>query len=386
MVLNLAVLYVEYDEGKYPGSFSKLKSYLEKVKSCKKTFFIIDNFAEGDYIEKQEENIYRIGGNNSEREFSGWQKGLDTLNSMNIPYDIILFVNDAFLVPGRSYLENYASKSLILKSLLNNAVVGRIDDFGEKVTVLNYTVNEWVCTNCFFVPKKIINKIDNIVTINLDKINDFLDENYFEISEKKQLLSEKITRESLIDGRHVIEFEIAERGDIDIQIELNKSFIPVEHKLGNDNRELGIIINKFEFCGQPANSLTLLGGWYPIEGSSRWISKSAKVNLNLCTNGKLILEGYVPPHILETIYDGEIEITFSIVKDVFKDSAPISKRYRAFITEWLYMKWHSKFQLDYSTWALFRLKAMAILNEALLTSRIKDEGFKIMSYGNKKYY
>ncbi|MFX0195937.1 MAG: hypothetical protein ACFFCW_07430 [Candidatus Hodarchaeota archaeon] len=382
MKVNLAILYVEYDQEKYKDSFVLLQKYLEKIKFCNKIFFIVDNRNEGDYIVKITKNMYKVGGDNSNREFSGWQKGLDILNSININYHLILFVNEAFLAPGKSYLEDYASIFLLLKSLLFNSVIGRIDSHRDKLYALGYDVSQWVCTNCFFVPKKMIDRIDNICTIDKGKINDFIEESF----SRDILVTKTLSSDDLQDGRFTIESWIPQNGIINLLIESNKSFIPKERGLGADIRELSVIIRKLKVNENAVDNTNLAGGWYPEACNFSWIGRTARAILKTTSPANLIVEGYIPPNIFHNIYNNKITLTISTHSDIFKKNVNISQRYQELIIEWLAGRWHSKFQMNETNFKLFKEKARAILNESLLTARIKEKGGKIKSYGRKKYY
>lgn len=64
--------------------------------------------------------------------------------------------------------------------------------------------------------------------------------------------------------------------------------------------------------------------------------------------------------------------------DPFESDAPINAEYRKHIVTWLTERWHSKFALTETSWIFFRAKVKAILNEALLSIRIREMGFIIM--------
>ena len=70
----------------------------------------------------------------------------------------------------------------------------------------------------------------------------------------------------------------------------------------------------------------------------------------------------------------------------FNADAPLNDQYKAWLTEWLTRKWHSRFELHETTWDVFRAKVRNILNEALLTARFQAAGFFSQEYGDKKYY
>lgn len=68
-------------------------------------------------------------------------------------------------------------------------------------------------------------------------------------------------------------------------------------------------------------------------------------------------------------------------KAPFRRDAPVSERYRRYVTDWLLgagtgqgVEWHSRFVLDAGTLAFFEQKAMAIFNEQLLSLRLRRQG------------
>lgn len=253
-LLNIVVLFVEYDRGIPRDSnhvFNTLDHYLQPVTGCHFTFIRIDNKHE-DLSMTEKGAILTVGGDNRYREFSGWQKGVEIIDRLNIPCDLVLFVNDMFLAPGESFLKDYASHDLFQKSLCSRAIIGRIDTAGQYYTALGHDVSRWVCSNCFIAPKTAIDAVNTLVSVRED-LNNFL---------------EKV------------------------------------------------------FPGPPP----------------------------------------------------------------FKTNAPMNDNYKAWLEEWLTKKWHSRFEINETSWDAFRSKVRNILNEALLTARFLDAGYPPMSYGEKKYY
>ena len=71
--------------------------------------------------------------------------------------------------------------------------------------------------------------------------------------------------------------------------------------------------------------------------------------------------------------------------EAFRVDAPISLRYREYITEWLTgrdigqgVEWHSSFALTHETLAAFEQKARAVLNEHLLAIRLRALGCRLV--------
>ncbi len=177
--LSMAVVFVEYDRSKYGGSdnvFYTLQKYLANIQGCRLTYLRVNNKQERWEL-KKDGNIYTIGGNNTYREFSGWQKGVEIIQGMNNHFDLILFVNDMLLKPGESFLKDYADISLLKKSLNENNIIGRIDSTGQHYTAYGYDVSQWVCTNCFLAPMAAVQRLKNMVSVK-DTLADFLPDAY----------------------------------------------------------------------------------------------------------------------------------------------------------------------------------------------------------------
>jgi len=70
----------------------------------------------------------------------------------------------------------------------------------------------------------------------------------------------------------------------------------------------------------------------------------------------------------------------------FLDTAPLNTAYKTWLVERLTRRWHSRFIPEAATWDIFRNKVRNILNEALLTARLSEAGFRPAPYGDKRYY
>lgn len=177
--LELVVLFVEYDRGIAGGAdrvFATLQQYLAPVRGCRIRFVRIDNKHETLGL-NQSGPILTMGGDNRYREFSGWQKGVEAIDRLGLPCDLVLLVNDMFLTPGESFLKDYASRDLLQRSLDQRAIIGRIDSTGTHYTAYGYDLSRWICTNCFLAPKAALEALGTLVTVR-ENLSDFLAEGY----------------------------------------------------------------------------------------------------------------------------------------------------------------------------------------------------------------
>lgn len=251
MSMRLAVLYLQWDPEKHGGDFETLRSYVDGIRFCRKTYYVIDNKREGSGSTQLAEDVFAVDGDNSAGEFTGWQRGIETIRSQGRRFGTFLFCNDAFLAPGESFLREYGSRAL-LYSVVLRAMVGRLDSHGEPLSLLGYEFTDWVCSNCFFLPESAVDRLQSVVSIRDEDLDALL---------------------------------------------------------------------------TPAPSSA-----------------------------------------------------------VFRADGRIGEGYRTQILHWLTRRWHSRLEIGDETWDLLRLKVRAILNEALLTARVRELGFPVRNYGSKKYY
>ena len=388
-MLNLVVIFVEYDLQKYAGAFERLRNCLEKMKFCHLYFIIVDNKNEGDHSNEINNNTCRIGGDNTAREFSGWQKGIDILQAKNINYDAILFSNEAFNAYGINFIENNSSILLILKSIIFNAVIGKVDSRrNDNLDVFDYHVDEWVRTNCFIVPKMVMGKLGSIITVTENDINTIIRECY----EKKTLLTSVVSAANTTNGHFTVELDLPEEEHrseefLNLRIDTDKFFqtpIAQYHGLVKEEKPVSFRLEHFEVNGKQIEGKYLESGWYQTaDRESHWLGPMARLCIPRLSSGRIKLYGYITPEILRDSYHDRMGITISTDSGFFHNTAPISKEYQHLLIEWLTVQWHSKINIE-ENWDLFRVKVRAILNEALLTARMKKQGVRVMNYNLKR--
>lgn len=249
--IDLAVLFLQYDTLKYPGVFDAMKAMVDRIRLCRPTYYLIDNRDEGGGVRRIAEGVYSVGGDNSSWEFSAWQRGVERLKEAGHEPAVYLFITDAFLGPGPSFLADCGTRAL-LKSFLLASAVGRIDAFGPGGVLLGHEVPDWLCTGCFFLPRRIVEALGGMVTVGEDAMDAFMPR---------------------------------------------------------------------EFTGE-----------------------------------------------------------------VFRKDAPMSDRYKEFIIDWMTRRRRHTYTICAATWREFRGKVRAILNEAMLTVRIREAGYRVRRYGSKLYY
>ena len=164
---KILVLFVQYNQTAYNNSFDTLKLTLSKYNNYRFEYIVIDNSINEPFYKKTGNDVHLIHGENIDREFSGWQRGFEKIADLGLSYDILLFINEAYMVYKDSYLTNYLNTA-VGRCLKYNAVVGMFDR-EEKNRVLslnNFKFRDWLRSNIFLVPREIALKIGNFIFVS----------------------------------------------------------------------------------------------------------------------------------------------------------------------------------------------------------------------------
>ncbi len=374
----LSVIFVEYE--RYGGSSNKafkiLQGYLGCIQDCRITYLRVDNKNEQRQIER-EGNVYTVGGDNTCREFSGWQKGLEAINSLKLNCDLVLIVNDMFLKPGPSFLQDYSTKEVLKRCIEGNKIIGRIDTVNQLSRVFDCDVSSWVCTNAFFVPKPAFDRLKSVVLVD-DKIHDIFVVNY---SSRHLQYKTYLDPANLGNGNFVIEIDLMDNSAKEIRFKLD--MVTAEGEIITDeNMQLGIIPRAVSYNGSSCPGEVFIRG---IDDSRGRTLESFLLSLPR-EPGKFIFAGLVPPDICTELYPNLLQISVYNDSYLYQENAPINITYQRWLIEWLTERWHSRFAINASTWERFKSKSAAIMNESLLTAKFSELGYKPENFGDRIYY
>jgi hypothetical protein len=118
------------------------------------SFVIVDNKREQRSEEQLAANVNRISGDNSCREFSGYDRGIRWLESFGplAPTTPIVIANDSFHRHyGSGYLKLFTRERLA-RALSSGGILGYIDAFPQEETVFGEPFRKWIRTNLFVLP------------------------------------------------------------------------------------------------------------------------------------------------------------------------------------------------------------------------------------------
>lgn len=175
--LKVAVVYLQYDRKKYPYSFQYVSGLLSKNNSnTEYVYIVVDNYNEDLFLEVYG-NIHVLSGDNTNWEFSGWQKGLIYIKE-NIECDLIMFLNDSLRSYKHEILRMKRFEEMLKYSFKKNLLFGKIDSTGSgNFNFLGYNLNTWVRSNAFAGPSEIFQhcEVDYSYLFNINSIVEDVD-------------------------------------------------------------------------------------------------------------------------------------------------------------------------------------------------------------------
>lgn len=157
---SVFVLYLQYTGEHWTSAFDVMKMKILSKLVYKNLFWItIDNSIKKNVEIVKGSGFYEISGDNSSREFSGFDRGVEYLKTLKPNADdIVIFANDTF---HRSYGDSYldlVSKSK-LQDMQNGGILGYVDSFPAPVTGFGKTFSSWIRTSFFMLNYLGLNKI-----------------------------------------------------------------------------------------------------------------------------------------------------------------------------------------------------------------------------------
>lgn len=106
---------------------------------------VVDNALPPEQVSSTSEGFVLIGGDNRQREFSGWEKGLAWLSQRDFaPGDAVILVNDTFHRNyDVGYLERFGQEP-VPQWLAAGGLVGHVDLYPREITLFGLAMRFWL--------------------------------------------------------------------------------------------------------------------------------------------------------------------------------------------------------------------------------------------------
>ena len=164
MRLRVATLLVGHERPVYLEKARKIRVRLEESAPdsiCE--MVIIDNARPRIEFERIDASTVVVGGDNSFREFSAWDRGLAQLARTSSNPDLIHFATSAYDALYSSYLDRFDSRVLDA-TRRSKVAVGHIDYYEDPIEILGRRSQPWMRTSYFFVPAEAVRAVGSLVS------------------------------------------------------------------------------------------------------------------------------------------------------------------------------------------------------------------------------
>jgi len=111
----------------------------------------------------EEEGFELVSGDNSAREFSGLQRGIDHVLTHGIPSCWIL-ANDRYQASGQSLLP-LVDGGTLEAVVATGALAGRVNGYPTPSRAFGLTIDSWACSNFLVVASRSLARLGGLVTV-----------------------------------------------------------------------------------------------------------------------------------------------------------------------------------------------------------------------------
>jgi hypothetical protein len=149
---SVAVLYLTAEKSRYPATQGFVDRYRTWLGADHVNLIRIDNFHPDLPLTHVSPGVWETGGDNSSWEFSGWKRGLRSIQQLGLSPQVVVFVNDACLNHRRDEL--YYRMRFDWRSLTcaRSGLVGCLDRSYSQHIMFGHDVSTYVRSNFFAMP------------------------------------------------------------------------------------------------------------------------------------------------------------------------------------------------------------------------------------------
>jgi len=161
---RIATILVGHERPVYLEALAKIDVFFEeKLPNVIRSTIIVDNSRPRCDLERIAPHSAIVGGDNSLREFSAWDRGLAHLDRTRENPDLVHFATSAFDSLYTGYLDCFGAE-LLDAARGARAVVGHIDHYDEPIEILGRESQEWIRSSFFFVPLEAVQALRSVVS------------------------------------------------------------------------------------------------------------------------------------------------------------------------------------------------------------------------------
>jgi hypothetical protein len=125
---------------------------------------VVDNALGPDFVEAIGDRAV-VGGDNSAREFSAFDRGLEYLGGQIWDFDFVHLATSAFNTLYTAYLDRFDTD--LLRAVRGRSVcLGHVDCYNEPVDVFTYRSQHWLRTSFVVLPPSEVKALGSLVSVH----------------------------------------------------------------------------------------------------------------------------------------------------------------------------------------------------------------------------
>lgn len=161
--MKLVTLFVRYGDRDYYGAFKRLSDLYNHLGISNYDALIIDTALPKTVQVKIGNNISLIGGDNTRREFSGWNSALEKLSENLEDYDVVNIVTSAFENDYNGFYSKIGKDYFSYAADRPELVLSHIDAYPDAVRLFGRSFQTWGCSKFLICSPKRIRRLDSFV-------------------------------------------------------------------------------------------------------------------------------------------------------------------------------------------------------------------------------
>lgn len=162
--MKILGLLVCYGTGRTSSAPAELRSCHAALRDGhERDYLVVDNALVPGFCQALDERTMLVGGDNSRREFSGWDAGLKLVGARLAEYDLVHLVTETFNTDYRHYLGLVTPKMLALAAEWG-ACVGHVDAYPREVSLFGVRSRAWIRSCFLLAPRRAIQSLGSLVT------------------------------------------------------------------------------------------------------------------------------------------------------------------------------------------------------------------------------
>ncbi len=156
------IVYLQYGDKHQREGVERLRSLAHRFFPAREIeLLVVDNALTGGFEHSLGPNLTLISGENSSREFSGYDRGVEWLEraGKTDPNASYLLANDTYLSSyGSDYIDLFSAEN-VSEAESMGGILGYTDGYPKPITLYGYPLKSWVRTSLMFLPGRVLSRL-----------------------------------------------------------------------------------------------------------------------------------------------------------------------------------------------------------------------------------